>query len=196
MKVSLLFCVKYSLTNDTRKLHFALCEAPLTEFKEFINNPLNRHASGFRHWICRLDLDRLHFITVCQCCMVIHCLFFFKTVNQIKWRHTTKESISIGCIPPACQTIRALVTTTRCQWRGWVLRWTSLNRSTVMTNRCHYCLPVSARGGGVCPGGVCPVHAGIQYLWADTAPPPTPREQIDWQTSVKTLPVRNFVCGR
>ena len=36
--------------------------------------------------------------------------------------------------------------------------------------------------GGVCPGGVCPVHAGIHPLWTER------------QTGVKTLPCRNSVA--
>ena len=72
------------------------------------------------------------------------------------------------------------------------------------------CLP---RWWGVCPGGVCPGGTSAQgvspqggvyperggvFLHAlGQATPHHPLcEQNDWQTGVKILPFRNFVCGR
>ena len=60
------------------------------------------------------------------------------------------------------------------------------------------CMCVWGGYQGVCPGWVCVcVPGGFTPLdrEADTPPPP-PREHNDRQTDVKTLPSRNFVCGR
>ena len=54
------------------------------------------------------------------------------------------------------------------------------------------------RGGGVWPGGLSAwrvsAQEGVFPGWGGLHLPSS--EQNDWQTGVKTLPFRNFVCGR
>ena len=123
--------------------------------------------------------------------MTSHCLFFFKTVNQIKWRQTTKENISVGCVPPACQTVRVLVTITRCQWWGgslgeqvWIgLQWWPPD----VTNACQ-CLP----GEGVSAQGCLPSACCYTYPLGRHSPPWTDR----LTDKCKNITCRHFVCGR
>ena len=53
-----------------------------------------------------------------------------------------QDNIPVGCVPPACQPIRVLVTTTRCQyqWGGWGVgpQVNKFEQSPVMTTRCQY----------------------------------------------------------
>ena len=68
---------------------------------------------------------------------ILRYLFDIKFWNVQHFFRTRKNSsrMRAALLP----TIHALVAT-RCQhwWVGWVLKWTSLNRSPVMATRCHW----------------------------------------------------------
>ena len=74
---------------------------------------------------------------------------------------------------------------------------TRMHSSMMRTVRCSSCLPGGCLPGGVCPGvstqGVSAWGCLPQGVYTS---PPWTEFLTSWHTPVKTLPFRNFVCGR
>ena len=85
--------------------------------------------------------------------------------------YTTKkqESSPVECVPPAF--VRASIAT-RCQHEEGPLNRTSLNRSPVLTNRCHY------QGGSCREGrGLCTLRSN-EVMGNNHMRPPTPVDRM------------------
>ena len=98
------------------------------------------------------------------------------------------KSIPVGYVPPTCQPYELQWPTLGVSTSGWGMspKWTNLNRSPVMTTRCHY------QGF---------VQRGVRYVWGvpvcdlHVMVPKPPLQIMEKKTPVKTLPSRTATIG-
>ena len=92
---------------------------------------------------------------------ILHCTTTKEQVCKKLMKSWEHENNPVGCAPPVCDLVS--VATTRCHSDGGP-KWTSLNKSPVITTRCHWVSYLTFLGGGLYltfPKGV--VHYHVTY---------------------------------